>query len=348
MEIRRETFWKRHFSTGEAGFNLSWGSVIAGVVTFIATFLLLSLITTAIGFGALKPTSDQPFNGVGIGLLIWTVIATLIALFAAGFVSGLSARRTGLLHGFLTWAVSLLVMTFLVTSSVAGAVGVLGRVVGSTLGVAGQAAGAVTKGVGDLAGSGFEKLGDQFKEIDTKAVQADIQKVLKDTDEPVLQPDYLSKLLDDSKNDILDGGKQILTDPSKADEVFKQIGDQLSKRAETVAQAADKDAIARAVAKNTDLSKAEAQQAVENIHQGLQKAAQEAEQQIKAAQQALEEAKTTLDQTIQEARQTAEKATHSISVFAIILFIGQLIGLLLTAFAGYIGASKTKQTIAEA
>jgi surface antigen len=95
--------------------NVSWGSIFAGVVTFLAVTVLLSLVTAGIGLG-----------GSGIGAGIWSVIALAIALAAAGFVAGALAVRSGLLHGFLTWATSLVValaLTVWLSASLLGAVG---------------------------------------------------------------------------------------------------------------------------------------------------------------------------------------------------------------------------------
>lgn len=96
-----------YLTTGdEAGVNISWGSILAGLVSFFAIFITLSLI----GFGIVKPTSDSPLDGVGTGLTIWTVVTFILALFCSGFISGVASRRIGLLHGFLTWATSVLVL----------------------------------------------------------------------------------------------------------------------------------------------------------------------------------------------------------------------------------------------
>lgn len=95
--------------------NVSWGAIFAGVVTFLAVTVLLSLVTAGIGLG-----------GAGVGAGIWSVIALALALAAAGFVSGALAVRSGLLHGFLTWATSLVValaLTVWLSASLLGAVG---------------------------------------------------------------------------------------------------------------------------------------------------------------------------------------------------------------------------------
>lgn len=95
--------------------NVSWGSIIAGVMTFLAVTVLLSLVTAGIGLG-----------GSGVGAGIWSIISLIIALVAAGYVAGALAVRSGLLHGFLTWATSLVValgLTVLLSASLLGAVG---------------------------------------------------------------------------------------------------------------------------------------------------------------------------------------------------------------------------------
>ncbi|MCR2764127.1 hypothetical protein NQ152_11500 [Microbacterium sp. zg.B48] len=95
--------------------NVSWGSIFAGVVTFLAVTVLLSLVTAGIGLG-----------GSGVGAGIWSVVALALALAAAGYVAGALAVRSGLLHGFLTWATSLVValaLTVWLSASLLGAVG---------------------------------------------------------------------------------------------------------------------------------------------------------------------------------------------------------------------------------
>jgi hypothetical protein len=109
--------------------NISWGSVVAGVVTFLAVTILLSLVTAAIGLG-----------GSGVGAGIWSVIALAIALIAGGYVAGALALRSGALHGFLTWATSLVVALALTVGLGASVLGAAGGIVGGAVSSASQAA----------------------------------------------------------------------------------------------------------------------------------------------------------------------------------------------------------------
>jgi len=99
----------------EAGYNISWGPILAGVVTFLALLITLSLIGSAIGFGQVDATTNHSLDGVGTGLLIWTIVSFILSLAGAGFISGLTARRVGVVHGFLTWASGLLVLVFMLS-----------------------------------------------------------------------------------------------------------------------------------------------------------------------------------------------------------------------------------------
>ena len=61
-------------------------------------------------------TAAHPFEGVGAGLVAWTIFALIVSLGAAGFVAGFMANRAGVVHGFLTWAMSLLTIVVLLGS----------------------------------------------------------------------------------------------------------------------------------------------------------------------------------------------------------------------------------------
>lgn len=115
------------------GSNVSWGAIVAGVVTFLALTIVLSLVSAAMGLtGA---------SGVATG--IWTIVALVIALAAAGYVAGALAARGGLFHGFLTWAASLLAVLVLAGWLGASALGTAGNVLGSVASQANVSSGQV-------------------------------------------------------------------------------------------------------------------------------------------------------------------------------------------------------------
>lgn len=111
--------------------NISWGAVIAGVVTFLALTILLSLITATLGLGMADLTSENPGEGIGLATGISSIVTLALALAAGGYVAGALSARGGLIHGFLTWATSLLAVVVLAGLLVGNILGAAGNIVGS-------------------------------------------------------------------------------------------------------------------------------------------------------------------------------------------------------------------------
>ena len=326
----------------EAGYNLSWGSIFAGVVTFIALFMTFSLIGSAIGFGMVEPTSNNPLDGVGTGLMIWTVVTLILSLFGAGFVSGVAARRVGLVHGFLTWATSMIVTIVMLSYVTIGAFSVVGSLLGNIASAVGSGVENVASGTADVASKAFDEITGNMGDINTDQLETDVRDVLKDTDVPELQPNYLQDQVSDATSDITDAGKKIATDPNKSDEIIDDLSTKLKDRATKISDSVDEDAISNAVAKNTDLNQQEAQEATQNIVNGLQKASDEAQQQIETAQQNLEQAKQDIDQAVKDARKKADEISDATAKASIWGFVAMVLGLVLTSIGGMVGANLVK------
>lgn len=101
--------------------NSSWGAIFAGTVTFLALMLVFGLISAALGL--------TEVGGIAVG--IWSIIALLLALAAAGYVAGALAVHGGLLHGLVTWATSLVGIVVLVGWMGAGVLGAAGGALGT-------------------------------------------------------------------------------------------------------------------------------------------------------------------------------------------------------------------------
>ncbi|MCA5011476.1 MULTISPECIES: hypothetical protein [unclassified Enterococcus] len=325
-----------------AGVNISWGAIVAGLVSFFAIFITLSLIGSAIGFGIVKPTSDNPLDGVGTGLTIWTVVTFILALFCSGFIAGVAARRIGLLHGFLTWATSVLVLVAILSYTAIGAFSAVGSLFGDIISATGSGIQTAASGTADTIGKSFDKVTENVQSVNTDELQSQVKKVLSDTDVPELQPNYLEDQMKEATNEITDAGKELVKDPENADKIFKDTGNSLKERAKNIGDSVDREAIANAVSANTELSKEEADQATENIYNELQKASDEAQKQIETAQTNLEKAKDDLDETIKEAREKAEDASNTVAKASVWSFIAMVLGMVITSFAGMWGANLVK------
>lgn len=323
----------------EAGFNISWASVIAGVVTFLALLITFSLVGSAIGFGQVEATSNNPLDGVGTGLLIWTVVAFVLSLCAAGFIAGVTSRRMGTIHGFLTWATSVIVFVLMLSYVTSGIFSVAGTALGNIFSVAGKSVETVASGAGDLISKSFDQVVGSVGEVDSKELEGQVKEILKDTDVPELQPNYINNQLKEASSEITEAGKEIALNPDNADQIIKQTTDSLQKRAETLTDAADKEAIAEAVSKNTDLTQAEADEATDNIYNGLQEASTQAQQKLDEASKQIEKAQQELDKQIEEARIKADEAADATAKASMWGFVALILGMILTSVAGLLGSN---------
>ena len=322
----------------EAGINISWAAIFAGALSFLSISFLFSLIGTAIGFGSFRPTAQNPVAGMGTGLLIWTLVSLIVTLLLSSFIAGVAARKAGCLHGFLSWSLSILVLVGFLTAGVSAGIGAAGTVVGSVLNGAGKGAAGIGQAVTKAANKAFDALGTELSKVSGKQASADIQKILKATGVKELQPGYIKSQFQNSKKELGEVAKKIATDPDKAEEQIKAYGERLNKRVQTIADAVDKEAISKAVAKNSQLSKAEADQAVENAYNAVQQAAEQTKQQVEAAQQKLEKASQELKQGIEDAKKTAEEVSKQISRYSLILFVALVVSMVLSSAMGLLGS----------
>ena len=128
--------------------RVSWAAIFAGVVVAIAVQLLLALLGAGIGLGMIEPASGgTPEAGsLGIGAGLWWLVSTLIALVAGGYtaawLAGNTLRFDGVLHGIVTWGVTLLLTFYLLTTAlgslIGGAFGMVGSVASTAASAAGQ------------------------------------------------------------------------------------------------------------------------------------------------------------------------------------------------------------------
>jgi hypothetical protein len=117
------TFVERKGESGVAGSQrVRWGAVFAGVIIAIVTQMLLTVLGLAVGFTAFDPRQGVPGAGFGWGAAIWAIVSLLVSLFIgawlAGRLSGAARAADGALNGILVWALSLLLMIYMVGTGV--------------------------------------------------------------------------------------------------------------------------------------------------------------------------------------------------------------------------------------
>ena len=174
------------YETNRSLFRVSWSSVLAGSAIALVTYLVLSVLGTAIGASAVDPMeAGNPLSGFGTGAGIWLFVSTLVAIALGAFVAGRTAPDRGGLHGVLTWTVTTLLTTWLLAGLAASVVGTAGNVVGKGLSAAGSGIAAAAPGIGN---SLKQQLNEQGIQLDWNSLQGQLDTLLKQSGKAELDP----------------------------------------------------------------------------------------------------------------------------------------------------------------
>lgn len=325
--------------------RVSWGSIIAGVVTVIAVSLLLATFGSGLGFSMLSPQSDDIVNGAGKTVLIWSVISIVLSLACGGFVAGRLAGADGTIHGFLSWATSLLVASVL---GFAAAGGVL-HMAGSAIGAAASATGTAVSGLGSAAGKASGATADIAQNLadslglntQLTAPEADGQVLdaLRKSNIKELQPEFLQSQLQAAGSDIAGSVKDLAVNPGNSDAIIDTLSNKLKSRAEAVSKGIDRNEVKKALADNTRLSPEEADKAVDNFIHARDKTVQEVSDRMAQLQSNLNDAKAQYAELKKQAKEKADEAASAAAKIALWSFLALLVGAIVSALGGLWGVN---------
>jgi hypothetical protein len=133
--------------------GVSWGAVMAGAFVAAALSLALLALGTGIGLSAVSPWANPgaSASAIGWGAIIWLALMELVSASMGGYVAGrlrtkwvrvhaheVYFRDTA--HGFLVWAVSLVIAAAFLTSAASSVIGGAARTGAAEASAAGQRA----------------------------------------------------------------------------------------------------------------------------------------------------------------------------------------------------------------
>lgn len=110
-------------------YKVSWGAIFAGVAVGLSTQFLLNLLGVGIGAAVIDPDLyDNPDASTfsiagGLWFVVAGLIASLVGSHIASRLSGRPSNSTGGYQGLTTWAVTTLVVLYLLTTSVGALIG---------------------------------------------------------------------------------------------------------------------------------------------------------------------------------------------------------------------------------
>jgi polyhydroxyalkanoate synthesis regulator phasin len=161
--------------------RISPWAVLAGAVVGVVVLFLLGLLGLAVGLATIDPApagDDTPGAGTfGTGAAIWGIISFLIALLAAGWIASRLAgdpkKLDGLLHGVVAWALTTLIIMWLMTTTVSSIIGGAFSLLGNIASASAQAVQAAAGGE-SLADAAQQLPWDRIRQRVEQALPADV------------------------------------------------------------------------------------------------------------------------------------------------------------------------------
>ena len=97
---------------------IRWGAIFAGIAVGISVQIAMTLLGVATGLSTVDIASGETVSSTGA--LVWAVFSMLVAGFIGGYVaarmSGLKRKTDGILHGIVSWAMTILLIAVFATS----------------------------------------------------------------------------------------------------------------------------------------------------------------------------------------------------------------------------------------
>lgn len=155
---------------------VSWGAIFAGAAAAASLALMLLMLGAGLGLTSISPWENQGLAAgtVGIAAIAWLTFTEIVASGMGGYLAGrlrtkwvdthtneIYFRDTA--HGFLTWAVALLVSAVLLTTTISSLIGGSAKIVGSV-------AGGATATAVNNAGEGSSMLSKSSMEYFTRSL----------------------------------------------------------------------------------------------------------------------------------------------------------------------------------
>jgi hypothetical protein len=245
---------------------MRWGAVFAGTALAVGLWILLQTLGMGLGLAAVDTDDAGSLKAVGIGTGIWSVIAPLIALFIGAYVAGRLAGarevRVGGTHGAVGWSLATVIGLWAMVSIVSTLASGAARIGGAAAHVTGTAISGATRAGGGV-GAAMSALG-----IDPNDLLGPINQRLSQQGKPPITADQLQKTLQDVAQRGLHEGQL------------------------------DREVIVESVARNTALSRADAEDVASQIETRYRDIANRAGERVQeVGEQATHVALETADKT---------------------------------------------------
>lgn len=242
--------------TSERPWRFSWGAVLAGATISVGVWLLLQVLGLGAGLTVINPDDAGSLRGFGMTTGIWALIVPLIAMFAGGFAAAKVAGPITRLGGAIHGAVLWSLATLVSTLLLFS---FLSSLLGGVARVGGQAMGAADQAVSAAVPNLLQRSG-----VTTDDLLAPVNERLRASGQPEITSAQLSAAAQDALQTAVRQGRL------------------------------DRELLTSSLARNTALSRTDAQEIALSLEQRWNQRSSELRQQVdQAGTAALQAAETT-------------------------------------------------------
>ena len=284
--------------------------LVTGGVIWIAVSNLVALLIGG-GLAAYFAGIPEPVDGVLHGIMVWAVTGIITIIFV---MSGVGRALSGL-AGLISTGMSL-------TGTLASGAGQLAggalQTAGSAVGTAGNLTAQTLSVLAHGVQSSAQVVGNSMSHLSDAAIDnsPEVQNALKYQDltldeirlkaerlmrEAGKNPERAKQQVEAAVDDVKNAAQQAIRHPENADQFLNLALQRVFRRGEDLASDIDRDALVNLLMEETDITREEAQQQV-----------QEWEQQFHSVKEQTRQARETAIQRAEEFRQQAEQKAHEI------------------------------------
>lgn len=316
----------------------SWSGILAGVATAIALSIIMAILGVALGFTVVSPKSDDPMSGLGIAFGVWSFISVVVSMAGGGFVAGLFTGYRGMEHGFMVWALALIVATFFSSVAVGAAV----RTIGSAVKSVGSSAAGVVSTVGKetvhMASNAFSELLDSVNiNMDSDTLGDDIEQTLRDTGIETLQPQYLRQQMREARADLRGALHQLSLNPSNYEQIVSKFLEKEQARLASLTKDINKEDAVQALMRTRNIPQQEAETMVDNAITAYNKTLDKAKTTLSDMQEQVQEAQAYMKDMADQAREKADQWASDAAKAALAAAIALIVAAFISMGAGVYG-----------
>jgi|SRR5579862_1573676 len=96
----------------------NWGAIWAGLFAFVAIWSIFGLLGEALFASSASPNVAHPVTGMSVGMAIWAIVLTIIAMYVGGRITGdlagVAARGQGAIYGTILFGLAVIATVLLV------------------------------------------------------------------------------------------------------------------------------------------------------------------------------------------------------------------------------------------